>query len=89
MYELTITAGDTSSTTNHSVIDQAHRALLDHAVHADLYLRGDHVPRGDVPPAGDATVFQLLRLDPASRRPRCVGTAIITAVTAARTHPGS
>lgn len=86
MYELTITTAETSSTTRHGVPDDARRVLLEHAVQSDLYLHGDHAPGGDATDAGDVMVFQLLRLDPASRRPRCVGTATIAAAAAAPTH---
>lgn len=86
MYELTITTGDTSSTTRHGVPDHARQALLEHVVQSDLYLHGDHVPDGDATDAEDVTVFQLLRLDPASRQPRCVGTATIAAAAAAPTR---
>ena len=86
MYELTITTDETSSTTRHCVSDHARRALLEHVVQSDLYLHGDHAPGGDATDAEDVMVFQLLRLDPASRQPRCVGTATITAAAAAPTH---
>jgi hypothetical protein len=86
MYELTITTGETSITTSHGGRDQARQALLDHAVQADLYLHRDHTPHEDVPEAGEVTVLHLLRLDPAGRQPRCVGTATITAAAAAPTH---
>lgn len=86
MYELTITTDETSSTTRHCVSDHARRALLEHVVQSDLYLHGGHAPDGAATDVEDVTVFQLLRLDPASRQPRCVGTATIAAAAAAPTH---
>jgi hypothetical protein len=86
MFELTITAGEISSTTSHPDRRQARRALPRHAVHADLYLTGDHAGHKDASNEGETTVFGLLRLDSGSRQPRRVGTATITAAAAAPTH---
>jgi hypothetical protein len=79
MYELTITTDGTSSTTRHGGPDQARQQLIDHAVHADLYLHGDHAELDATPDVTAAARFHLLRLDPTGRHPRCVGTATIAA----------
>lgn len=82
MHQLTIDTDTGSHTTRHAGEAEARQALLEHAIKADLYLHGDH--RTDTGTAAAllaprVSVFGLLRLDPAEREPRCVGTATITA----------
>jgi hypothetical protein len=81
VYQLTIDTDTGSHTTRHAGAAEARQALLEHAVKSDLYLHGDHrTDTGTDAPllAPRVRVFDLLRLDPAAREPRCVGTATIT-----------
>lgn len=80
MYQLTIATAEGVRTTRHADADLAGRApLLDYAKQADVYLHGDDRNGGHASGATDLTIVALLQLDPAGRRPRCVGTATITA----------
>jgi hypothetical protein len=79
MYQLTIATDEGARTTRHADPQQASRALLAYAIQADVYLHGDDRNGDHASAATDLTVVTLLRLDPAGRQPRCVGTATIAA----------
>lgn len=82
MYQLTIATDEGVHTTCHTEPEQAHRALLDYAIKADIYLLGDDRLGDGVSSPTDLTVITLLQIDPpAGHQPRCVGTATITATT--------
>jgi hypothetical protein len=77
-------------TARHADADQAGRALLEYAIQADVYLHGDDCKRGHASGATDhLTVVTLLRLDPAGRHPRRVGTATIAATATVAPTPNS
>ena len=74
MYQLTIArSGGQPTTSGHPDAAGAYRALLAHAVGADLYLHGDRPT-----PGGVAARFELVELDEKQRDSRIVGTATIT-----------
>jgi hypothetical protein len=78
MYQLTIATDEGVHTTLHAEPEQAGRALLDYAIQADIYLFGDDGSGDRASSATDLTVVTLLDLS-TGHRPRCVGTATITA----------
>lgn len=77
VYQLTIATDEGARTTSHADPHQAGRALLDYAIQSDLYLHGNYRIADQLCSATDLVVVHLLRLEPASREPRCVGTATI------------
>jgi hypothetical protein len=90
MYQLTIATDEGAHTTCHADPEQAHRALVDFAIEADIYLFSDGHISGRGNSATDLTVITLLRLDPpAGHQPRCVGTATITATAPVATTTNS
>jgi hypothetical protein len=71
MHDLTITTDTTTSSVPYNDFEDAHRALMCHAIGEDLYLQADwQKPR-------HVTTFKLLSLDADDRNPRITGTATI------------
>ena len=74
MYQLTIArSGEQPTTTGHADAGGAYRALLAHAVGADLYLHGRRPGL-----CGAAARFELVELAEKQRDSRIVGTATIS-----------